>query len=623
MGNNMGEIFSYDGVYGLAKTRLSSATNPDTWVRKILECKYGLYVVTQTGSYLFNKEGTRVLRSFVQPYQNRSSKAAVMINDSILCTGTHAVVYKININGFRVIDSINKRVVSISGSRNGNIYVGSSDGLYEWNQNWLYYFGESIKGLSYKINSICSTGDGLMFIGPGTDSLFVLRDRKLLAALPLGDVITGNTCRVLYSRKAGEVWLGTNKGLNRLTYKVANDHFEFHNTSFGTADGLGGEQVNDVFIKNDTVYAATNNGISFFPVNLQLPVTDITTYITKVTINNKDTVIAGTYSLPYDNNNISIEFAAADLTGYYPIFEYSVNEGSWVRVEKNIIELKRLAPGSSNILIRSLKRDGTPSSSSASINIYINTPFWKNGLFWTLLALVVFGSIIYLIQKKNHQKRVSEIQKIETEKKLAELEMQALLAQINPHFVFNCLNSIKGFVYEKDYLQADKYLDKFSDLLRSTMDNAEASVISLEKELQYLDTYLQLEKLRFENKFVYTIRVENEVDQKSVFVPAMLLQPYVENAIRHGVRHLPGDEGRIEIVAKKENRDTLIMIDDNGVGRERARQLKSKNHIEYQSRGMNLSRRRAELYHIGLEVLDKMDEKGMAAGTRVVIRIGG
>jgi LytS/YehU family sensor histidine kinase len=199
--------------------------------------------------------------------------------------------------------------------------------------------------------------------------------------------------------------------------------------------------------------------------------------------------------------------------------------------------------------------------------------------------------------------------------------MQALKAQINPHFVFNCLNSIKGFIYERDYAQADTYLDKFSELLRSTMDNADASVISLEEEIKYLDTYLQLEKLRFGDKFDYTISAATGIDKQKTYVPAMLLQPYVENAIRHGVRFLENKKGVINIVAKKEGAFLICEIDDNGIGREKAAALKSGMHIEYQSRGMQLSRRRAELYNIEQTVTDKKDTDGVATGTNITLKI--
>lgn len=621
-GNNKGEVLAYDGVYGLTKTALSTEVNSDTWVRKVLEIPGGIYVATQTGSYLFNKMGNRILNTF-SAMANRSSKAVVKINDSTLAMGTHGSVYKMALPGFRVTDSIYKRVVSLAAGEKGQVYVGSNDGLYRWENGRLDYFGGRRKGLRYKINSLCSTPDGLLFVGPGSDSLFVIKDKMIVAAIALGDIIPGNTCKSLYSNRAGEVWLGTNKGLNRIIYKMNGNDFAWSNTSFGTADGLSGEQVNDIFISKDTVFLATNGGISFLPVSMQLPVADITTFITRVTIDGRDTAVAATYDLPYDKNDVTIEYSAVDLTGYYPTFQYKVNNGNWLKLERNVLELKRLAPGVNNISIRALKRNGLASSQVATVNIFINTPFWKNGLFWLAVVLVLFFSIFFFLQRRNKEKQQAAVEKVVTEKKLSELEMQALKAQINPHFVFNCLNSIKGFLFEEDFKQADKYLDKFSELLRSTLDNSSSSLIALEEEIKYLDNYLQLEKLRFDDKFTYKVLVEEGIDKRSIFVPAMLLQPYVENAIRHGIRHLENKQGLLQISVTASGDGIQCSIDDNGIGREKAVQLRNALHTEYQSRGMQISKRRAELYNIEEAIVDKKDATGHAAGTTILLTIPG
>ena len=117
----------------------------------------------------------------------------------------------------------------------------------------------------------------------------------------------------------------------------------------------------------------------------------------------------------------------------------------------------------------------------------------------------MLAALMYVQQLRNKRKQNEVLQKILTEKRITELEMQALKAQINPHFIFNCLNSIKGFIYDRDYAQADKYLDKFAELMRSTIDNSDAAIISVKDEINYLDNYLQLETLRFEDKFNYCL----------------------------------------------------------------------------------------------------------------------
>jgi ligand-binding sensor domain-containing protein/anti-sigma regulatory factor (Ser/Thr protein kinase) len=625
VGNNYGEVLIYDGVYDIKKAALSSEKNMDGVVRKIIELKDMIYVSCQTGSFLMDKNTHAILKRF-EGRENMSTKSALLLNDSVLLLGSHSTVQKYNFTTGKTIASALKRITALGVNRVQEIYIGSNDGLYRWDKDSLFYFGREYKGLSYRVNTIFNTADDLLWVGLGSDSLLVLKNNKLIKSIPLGDIIPGNVCKSLYSNTPGVIWLGTNKGLNKIHYQLSDNaqhpggSLIYYNTFFGLSDGLIGEQVNDITIYKDTVYAATTSGISYLPASLHLPVSDITTFITRVSIHGSDTLVLKEYTVPYDKNDISIYFSGADLTGYYPLFEYRINTGDWLKTDKNNIELS-LAPGKSEIQIRGLKRDGSASAQSETISVYVKIPFWKSWVFWAVIVLSLFIISFFILETRNKQKRKAEVEKVLTEKKLTELEMQALKAQINPHFVFNCLNSIKGFIFDKDFKQADKYLDKFSDLMRSTIDNSDASIISLQSEVNYLDNYLQLEKLRFEDKFNYSIQVSPGVDKEKWLVPAMLLQPYVENAIRHGIRFLENKKGQININVSTENNYLVCEIDDNGIGREKAAALKSKMHIEYQSKGMNISRRRAELYNIQQEVTDKKDEYGHATGTTITVKI--
>ncbi len=613
-GASSGEVYVYDGLYDARPLGLTKDMNIDAWVRKIIKIPDGIYVATQTSSFLFGKDFRKPLVTFAGR-NNRSSKTVVLLNDSLLGMGSHAYAYLYHLKRGQFTDSIAKRVISMAADQNGNLYIGSNDGLYLWQQDSLIALSAQYPVLQYRVNSMACTSDNLIWVGLGSDSLLVLQNNRLLASLPLGGIIPGNICKSLFSRKAGEVWLGTNKGLNKIQYSIEKGRFLYNNTYFGTSDGLIGEQVNDISISNDTVYVATSAGISYLPENLSLPVSDIATHITRIQINGKDEILQDNYRLRHDKNDISIEFSGVDLTGFIPLFEYRTNNSSWQPAEK--IELKRLSPGRYTINIRAIKRDGKPSRQEAVLYLTIQTPFWQNPLYRLAAAVVLLGLLLYVIQRRYRKRQQAAIEKLYMEKRMTELEMQALKAQINPHFVFNCLNSIKGFIYEKEYLQADRYLDKFSELLRRTMDNAEASIISLADEFSYLDTYLQLEKLRFAGKFDYSIQTEQGLNSDACYVPAMLLQPYVENAIRHGVRHLENQKGMIRISACMSGTMLLIEIDDNGIGREKAGRLRSGKQIEYQSRGMQLSRRRAELFGILQEVVDKKDTSGNGCGTTI------
>ncbi|MCX6319131.1 MAG: histidine kinase [Bacteroidetes bacterium] len=620
-GNNRGELYVYDGLYSIKKILLNTPENSsDTWVRNILDMGSSIYVATQTGSFLLNKKTYAVEEPFAG-LKNKSTKAAYKLNDSILLMGGHAQLFYYNIRTKSYTDSILKRITAIGTDDQQRVYIGSIDGLYRKDKDSLYYFGKDYKALTFRVVSIVNTKDSLLWIGRSSDSILVLKNGKPLAAIPLGTIIPGKVCKVMYSHQPGEVWVGTDKGLNRLYYTTNGTAFTYTNMYFSSADGLIGDQVNDVVIKNDTLFAATTGGISYMPATLQLPLADISTFITRVSVNNTDTAVLASYSLPFSQNNLLIEFSAVDLTGFNPVFEYSINNREWIRAQNNTLSLQNQPPDHYTIRIRSIKRDGTPSSQVAEISFHIKTPFWQSGWFRGAIVLLLFGGILFIVQRRNRIRQQQAIEKITTEKKLAELEMQALKAQINPHFVFNCLNSIKGFIYDKDYAQADRYLDRFSELMRSTIDNSDAAVISLEEEVKYLDNYLQLEKLRFSDKFDYTIDATTISNHKNIFVPAMLLQPYVENAIRHGIRFLEGRKGIIRITAAMEADKLVCTISDNGIGRKKAAELKSSRHIEYQGRGMSISRRRAELYHIEQEIIDKTDAEGNSLGTTIILRI--
>ncbi len=619
VGNNKGEIFSYDGLY-IKKILLTKSNTIDAWIRKMITTKYGIYVAAQSTSLLLDEKTLAIKNELkLNTGYNKSTKFAFALSDTILLLGGHAYAFKYNLKSRQTIDSVSKRVVSLGTDKLGNIYIGSNDGLFLWKDKKAEPLTTQQSALSYKVNTIATTPENLVWIGLGADSLVVLYKNKLIATIPLGGILPGNICKVLYSNKIGEIWLGTNKGINRINYSFTNNTLTYSSTYFGTADGLAGEQVNDVTIEDSIIYIATNEGVNFMPTNLRLPITDIPTFITKVEIADIPVELKSEYDLTYNQNNFNIEFSGVDLTGFIPQFEFSLNDGAWQAAEK--IYLKRLSAGTYTIRIRAIRRDGLPSKLEASAVFKIANIFWKSGTFWTFFALGTFGIILYLQHRRNKRKQKIALDKITTEKRLTELEMQALKAQINPHFVFNCLNSIKGFIYDKDYLQADKYLDKFSELMRSTIDNSDASIISLKNEILYLDNYLQLEKLRFDEKFDYTINADKSIETESVFVPAMLLQPYVENAIRHGMRFLENKKGTITISAKIEGEKLICSIDDNGIGREKASELKSKRHIEYQSKGMNISKRRAELYGIEQEIIDKKVDYSIADGTTIIVKI--
>jgi tetratricopeptide (TPR) repeat protein len=240
-----------------------------------------------------------------------------------------------------------------------------------------------------------------------------------------------------------------------------------------------------------------------------------------------------------------------------------------------------------------------------------------------LLLLLVIGVIISIIYKRRRDK---EQLTMDFKKQLAQAETKALRAQMNPHFIFNSLNSINSFVMDQKHEIASDYLIKFSKLIRLILDNSRSETISIEKELETLKLYVVLEAARFDNKFKCVYHIAEDVETNSIMIPPMLLQPFVENAIWHGLMQKEGP-GTIRIEIAMKNEEFLnISIEDDGIGREKAAELKSKS-ATHKSHGLKVTSQRIEMMNklnstgAKVNIVDLKDEQGNATGTRVELII--
>jgi hypothetical protein len=224
------------------------------------------------------------------------------------------------------------------------------------------------------------------------------------------------------------------------------------------------------------------------------------------------------------------------------------------------------------------------------------------------------------------QKLESEKTKSELQHQASELEMQALRAQMNPHFIFNCLSSINRFILKTETEAASNYLTKFSRLIRMVLNNSKKPFISLEDELEMLCLYLDMEKLRFKDSFDYSITFTNSIDDGNVFVPPLLLQPFAENAIWHGLMHKEG-QGHLEIKLSMDKKVLTCVITDNGVGRNKAAEFKRKSVEKQKSMGLQITTERLALLNKDhdeqtfFNIEDITDNEGKSAGTRVILKM--
>src|SRR5688572_3621722 len=250
------------------------------------------------------------------------------------------------------------------------------------------------------------------------------------------------------------------------------------------------------------------------------------------------------------------------------------------------------------------------------------------GLF--VLGVIVFRSIL-LKRKLEGEKRILaekelQLQKLENERRIANMEMIALRSQMNPHFIFNCLNSINRFILRNDTEAASGYLTKFSKLMRMVLENSKQALIPLEEEVKCLELYIQMEQFRCKDSFSYYVKYHDGVNTEEAMIPPLLLQTFVENAIWHGVNPKQGD-GKIGIEFFQKEEALYCVIKDNGIGRKKASELKSQLSQHHKSMGLQITKERLAILeeeHTNespVEIEDLFDENEQAAGTKVTIRI--
>lgn len=368
-----------------------------------------------------------------------------------------------------------------------------------------------------------------------------------------------------------------------------------------------------------TIYVQTDNGIYDYSIttllntnstisaaNIQwLKMLIVAPY--KHTIVNKDTVL-----LPNAGKSISF-----DCINYYgkgtPYFNYRISGfGGWKRSASEDIILPELKPEQYYKLICYVTDDNWRSNTYTlylyKTPLWWQTKTWKH-IFWIAGILLATGVVLLIvIVTRYYVNRANE-----KKTRLLDLELRAVHSQINPHFIFNSLSSALFFINRKDIDEAYKHVSKFSKLLRSYLKSSHERYVTLTDEISMLKNYIELQQTRFENKFDYAIEVENKIAADNIKIPSLLLQPIVENAINHGLFHKKDDKGMLTIrfLQGSSSGELICEIEDNGVGRQRAAEIKSANDAQRQSYGTRLTERLIDIFqeyehmNIFLEYIDK------------------
>jgi ligand-binding sensor domain-containing protein len=541
----------------------------------------------------------------------------------LLSTSSGALVFDPYRN--LIVDTLWRERTTALISHHDSIYVGTLNGLYRIAPDKSTVFlGSKIPFLRKRISSFAFSSDKILWIASYDDAGVIgVRNDSVVATITKKQGLTSDICRTLLFYN-NILWVGTDKGLNR----VELDKPGFPITRYTANDGLGSDIINTIYADGSTIYIGSPAGLSFFDEGRIRPVEGCRLHLLAVLNAGKDRIAdtAG-LRLSYKESGIRLEFAGISYRSVGNImYRYRLIglDSTWKTTKDTYLEYPTLPSGKYEFQLQAVNKFDIPSR-QVSLRFVVDTPFWHTIWFYGL-ALVVFFSLIWLfVSHRIRGIRRRQEEKEELRQRMTELEHKALQSQMNPHFIFNCLNSIQQYIFDQDILAANKYISGFAKLIRATLYNSTQAFISLADEIDFLSGYLSLEKLRFKEKMDYFLEVDPDIERDSFLIPPMLIQPYVENSMRHGLRHKMDGRGTIRVKMQCSGDRLVVTIEDNGIGREKAGQFKTREHIEYQSRGMSLTADRIRImnmdhgHSIKVDVTDRMHENGQPAGTRVVL----
>jgi len=508
-----------------------------------------------------------------------------------------------------------------------DIYLGTKTGVYKYTKKKLMFLGDSLPLLKSRIDDILYVNNQL-FIATKGNGVLLYDGSNAIARYTEREGLASNMAKFLTTDSDSNVWVGTNRGISRLK-KIDRNHYKVN--TINLSEGLISSEINQLLVHDSLLFFATNKGLG--QLNIKQAFNEgvvIPTYIEDLSINsvkyNYDTLLF----LNHHQNFVQISYKGINVKSEGRIlYKYRLEglDSSWTYTKNTFVQFTTLPPGNYKFIVYALNAEGQTSSSPAQINFKINSPFWQTWWFYVILLSFVF-LLTYLIYKKRVQFiKKQEQEKTEINKRISESELKALRAQMNPHFMFNAINSIQNFVLKNDSKSAQKYLTKFARLIRSVLENSKHELVWLNKEVEALELYVELEALRASFSFDYEFILEDNLSAENLFIPPMIIQPYIENAILHGIIPLSERRGMLSVKFSKEGTVLTCIIDDNGIGRKKAKEIRERKQLSHQSMGMSVTQDRIDILNqqnhnllTKVVVIDKEIDNG-SLGTTVEITI--
>lgn len=608
----------YSGLVSNGEIKNLRRTNieePSDWIRHLKIDSDGLLWLSSTDHLRYDPAG------FANPPDFAVNNLCIANGkgDTMLVASKNIGVYFKNqlLHTYRPDSS--KRVYSLFQGKDEKIWVGTLYGLYAIEEGRLVSKANIAQELGERIICMDEIND-MLLVGTATNGLFLLHNDSVVFHISETNGLVGNAVLSMFPQDDTSIWVGTKYGLNLI--RLDNSEKTYYIESYDMSDGLPANEIKDIIMHEGYIWLATELGlVSFDPYELIPHKIPPLIRIVSIQINGKDTLLADHYMLESDQNDIRIEFNGisfreGDKISYrYRMLNYDKGINS---TKNNWVNLPNMAPGEYTFFVNAGNVHGIWNDEPVSVSFTIQQHFTQT--VWFLIFLIVFSSAVMVaitlfLQK---QRKIKE----DARNELAKMEHRMFKLQMNPHFVFNSLLAIQGFMYQNNPRDAGRYLTSFAKLIRHTLYGSSEEYIPLDNEVEALRYYLDLQRLRFNEKFDYEIIMDENLIPESIKIPPLLIQPFLENAIEHGLQHKK-EQGLLTLKFGFEDGCLGIEIQDNGIGREKAREMQKKKGKLHKSLGMEIVRKRVDSlrtvlgYKITLDIIDLKNDEDDATGTLI------
>ncbi len=657
LGNDGEGLFRYD----FARDRYARYTLPGTgeqgvMVNKIQHLAYiggEVWLSTLKGIHIFNPAtekfrlynplppGERLPQSAVNwCYRDRRGNLWFNVNWQYLYKYVPAqgTFRKYNFDGQFIDPARTTRIKTVDEDRDGMLWFGTHSGrLYchnPENDHTIGYTPRFKNGLGvgqHPISELKIDGQGIIWMATEGSGLARFDPaRNEFRNWKETDGMALDVVKTLLIDGEQRLWVGSYEGAT--VFDLRRQTIIHPLLDYGQRENNFRSWGKSLLRNGQIVYANLGNFIVIDPAKLVRQKATPTPIVSGITIFEKLRPLyrhTQSIALSYLENFFTVDFSVLPgLPGAAVEYAYQLEhyDRDWVSgIRRNFATYTGVRGGNYRFRVKARYKDGAWSN-PVQLSIYIRPPFWETWWFRVGAVVSIAGLIVYGAKSRERRLVREGREKSELRERIATSEMKALRAQMNPHFLYNSLNAIRLFILQHDSDNAEKYLVKFARLMRLILDNSRQEWVSLASELEQLQLYLELEKLRFDDKFEFHIRTDHAAPPEALTIPPMVIQPFIENAILHGIAHKPG-KGCITILFRKTTCCLECTVEDDGVGRQKAGELKSRSVMPHKSVGLQVTGERLRLISegrgkkAGVAIIDKFDEEGRPAGTRVVIEL--